>query len=136
MESLAPIRALAKVDLPTLGRPTMATNPQRKGVLIYDPDSKPRANATGCHACAAVYRPQTLRSRRAAPAPVGLPIARLRVDWSRLPAHGCRGGAHRMPPRIVDYVPHRAWPQPYKGEGPGALPGAVPEEVFWRPCPG
>src|SRR5690554_3363361 len=88
MDSLAPIRALARVDLPTLGRPTMATNPQRKGVLIWIPDSKPRAGAIGRHACGgADFRP-ALPGRQAVPEPAARPIAQRHGDWNQRPAHG------------------------------------------------
>src|SRR5690606_1923950 len=136
MDSLAPIRALARVDLPTLGRPTMATNPQRKGVFIYVPDSKPRAGAVGRRVCDDGARLPALQLHRAVPAPVGRRIVRPRVGSNRLPAHVSRDEAHRMPLRKADYgLPH-AWPQPYRRAGPGAWPAAVPAAGSWRPCLG
>ncbi len=38
--TFSPTSALVSVDLPTLGRPTKVTNPDRNGVLIGDPPDR------------------------------------------------------------------------------------------------
>src|SRR5690606_19681089 len=103
MDSLAPIRAFAKVDLPTLGRPTIATYPQRKGVLICVPGSKRRASSAACAVCGDAAPVHGLRRQPAVQGRAGRRTVRPHGGSNLLLPRESLSAAPRMPLQTVDY---------------------------------
>src|SRR5690606_21026744 len=130
MESLAPIRALDKVDFPTFGRPTMATKPQRKGVLICVPGIGPRAGSTERVACAGAARSAGLLWCQAADVPAWRQPAQLHDGWSRPLAPGYPAARLLRPLQTIDYAPRHAKRQRYRRAAEGAGPANAPVTAF------